>query len=377
MKRKAAKLQRSEQSRTILPLRVLASSRLVRGSKSDLVQDACRDFPDTPTKTLARMLYIRHAHLWPTLDACCQAVRVARGNHGNAKRNCPSVTARRPNQPAGFKWVFPKSSAEPWEPFILETERNLVLSDLHIPFHDPAAIHAVVREGEKFLRNSDRDAIILNGDVCDFFSISRFDKNPSKSSLKKEIDLTRQFLGWLRQKFPRVRILYKFGNHDEWFDKYLWRKAPELFDLPQVRLPHLLTSASPASDLSPLASRPSPTINGIEFIVDQQKITLGHLDILHGHELGKGSIAPPVNPARGFFMKTMECTLAGHLHRSSQHRERSSKGKQIACWSTACLCGLWPDYAKINKWNHGGARIDLHHGDFSVRLLDLIDGKLV
>lgn len=73
----------------------------------------------------------------------------------------------------------------------------------------------------------------------------------------------------------------------------------------------------------------------------------------------------------------IECTLAGHLHRSSIHRERSSKGKQIACWSTACLCGLWPDYAKINKWNQGGARIDLSGMNFSVTLLDVIDGKLV
>jgi hypothetical protein len=369
----------------------------VASCKKGLVQEACNDFPGTPTKTLARKLYADHGQLWPTFDACYQAIRTARGNHGTAMRHRPIVTARRPNQPAGFRWIFPKSSAEPWTPFVLETERNLALSDLHIPFHDPAAIHAVVRAGEKFLRNSERDAIILNGDVCDFFSISRFDKNPTKSSLKKEIDLTRQFLGWLRQKFPRNRIIYKFGNHDEWFDKYLWRKAPELFGLPQIRLPHLLTSKSPGSlhrsrteddpraensvsDRTRIAScenSGTPEIDGIEFVTDQQKITLGHLDVLHGHELGKGSIAPPVNPARGFFLKTMECTLAGHLHRSSTHRERTSKGKQIACWSTGCLCGLWPDYAKINKWNQGGARIDLSGMNFSVTLLDVIDGKVV
>jgi hypothetical protein len=350
----------------ILKLRaVSAPPRLC--AKNALVRDACRDFPDTPTKTLARKLYAEHGHLWPTFGACYDAVRRARGNHGAHNRINSRPTHYRPNQPAGFTWRFPPSSAETWEPFVLETERNLALSDLHIPFHAPDAIHAVVRGGERFLRNSDRDAIILNGDVCDFFSVSRFDKNPTKSSLKKEITLTRQFLGWLRQKFPRVRIIYKYGNHDEWFDKYLWRKAPELFDLPQLRLSHLLTQ--------PLDHQPE--IGGIEFLTNQEKIKLGHLDVLHGHELGKGSIAPPVNPARGFFMKTLECTLAGHLHKSSQHRERTSKNKHISCWSTACLCGLWPDYAKINKWNQGGARIDLSGMNFSVTLLDVIDGKLV
>lgn len=242
------------------------------GSKSSLVCSACADFPDTPSKTLARKLYAEHAQLWPTLDACYQAIRTARGNHGNAPRHRPAVVARRPNQPAGFKWVFPKSSAEPWETFPLESPRTLVLSDLHIPFHDSPAIHACVREGRRFLRPG--DTILLNGDVCDFFSISRFDKNPSKSSLKKEIDLTRQFLGWLRQQFPRCRIVYKFGNHDEWFAKYLWRKAPELWGIPQMELPHLLTSSAPSATS---CENKTPEIEGIEFLTDQQRITAGHL----------------------------------------------------------------------------------------------------
>ena len=338
-------------------------TRVTASGKAAFVREACRDFPETPTKTLARKLYADHPQLWASLDACYQAVRTSRGNHGAHNRKGCSPTHYRPNQPAGFKWVFPKSSAESWEPFVLENKRTLVLSDLHIPFHDAPALHAIIRQAATW----NPDCILLNGDVCDFFSLSRFDKNPTKSSLKKEIDLTRQFLGWLRQRFPRARILYKFGNHDEWFAKYIWRKAPELWGLPQMELPHILTQ--------PIGAEPE--IGGIEFLTNQERITAGHLDILHGHELGKGSIAPPVNPARGFFLKTMECTLAGHLHRTSTHHERSSKGKNVACWSTGCLCGLWPDYAKINKWDHSAARVDLRGIDFSVTPLRVIDGKLV
>lgn len=336
-----------------------------RSPSRELVADFCSRFPDTPSKTLARTIYGKYPERWPTLDACYQVIRHLRGNHGHHHRAQARPHLRRPNQPAGFKWVFPKSSAETWEPFVLDAERTGVMSDIHIPFHDPAAIHPLVREFQKFLRPG--DALLINGDLCDFFSISRFEKNPTKSSLKKEIDLTRQFLGWLRQKFPRCRIIFKFGNHDEWFDKYLWRKAPELFGLEQMRLQHILTQ--------PLGAEPE--IGGIEFVDEQRKITAGHLDILHGHELGKGSIAPPVNPARGFFMKTMECTLAGHLHRTSQHQERTSKGKHISCWSTGALCGLYPDYAKINKWDQSGARVDLRGNDFQVTQLRIINGKIV
>lgn len=332
-------------------------------SSRELVTEQCAAFPETPSKTLARKIYSEHAQLFPTFDACYQAVRSRRGNHGHALRHRCRPTHFRPNQAAGFKWRFPVSSAQKDDPFTLEAGRTLVLSDLHIPFHDSKAIHAVIANAKKW----HPDCILINGDLCDFFSISRFDKNPTKSSLKKEIELTRAFLGWLRDQFPRSRIIFKFGNHDEWFDKYLWRKAPELFELREVQLENILTQATPTT----------PALGGIEFVTDQRCIKAGHLDIYHGHELGKGSIAPPVNPARGFFLKTYECTLAGHLHRESQHSERTSKGKHIACWSTGCLCGLWPDYAKINKWSQSAARVDLSGMDFNVIPIRLIDGKIV
>lgn len=334
-------------------------------SRIELVREACSEFKDTPTKTLARALYAKHEHLWPSLDACYSAVRNVRGNHGARNRANYTPDLFRRNQPAGFKWHFPETKAESWEPFILESERSLVLSDLHIPFHDPPAIRVSIGEGKKFLRKN--DAIVLNGDVGDFYTISRFDKCPTKTALLEEIKTIRQFLGWLRQKFPQVRIIYKLGNHDERLEHYVWRKAPELCGLEHVTLKHILTDKL----------ENEPEIGGIEWVEDQRKIVAGHLDILHGHELGKATIAPPVNPARGFFLKTMECTLAGHLHRTSFHPERSSRGKQIACWSTGCLCGLWPDYARVNKWDHSAARLDLSGDNFRVTPLRIIDGKLV
>ena len=206
-------------------------------SKAEIISDYCAKFKDTPSRTLARTIYGKHGHLWEKVEDVYQSVRYRRGNHGRAKRNHAGVIAARPNGDCDFKWKFPTSSAEAWHPVRIDAGRTLILSDLHIPFHDTKAIQAAVEVGIK----DEVDCITLNGDVCDFFSISRFDKNPTKSSLKKEIDLTRQFLGWLRDKFKKARIIYKFGNHDEWFDKYLWRKAPEMFGIPEISLAHLLT----------------------------------------------------------------------------------------------------------------------------------------
>jgi len=331
--------------------------------KTELVRAACEKFKDTPNLTLARLLYKKHRHLFPNLEAARSAVRGRRGNNGNQSRKDYTPDQFRTNGEAGFTWSFPKSSAPDYEAFPLDAARTLILSDIHIPFHDSPAIHAVIAHAKRL----NPDCILLNGDVCDFFSISRFDKNPTESSLKQELQLTRQFLGWLRQSFPKARVIYKLGNHDEWFDKYLLRKAPELFNVPGISLRHLTTGK--VDNLN--------EVGGIEWIDDQQKIKAGHLTIWHGHEVGKGSIAPPVNPARGLFMRTMECGLMGHLHKDSTHTETTSNGKLIACWSTGCLCGLWPRYARVNKWTHSAAFMRLHRGQFSIEPIRILNGKVL
>jgi predicted phosphodiesterase len=331
--------------------------------KSQIIEASCREFSDLPSLTLARLIYKRHRQLFPSLNAATCAVRRRRGNMGNRERRFAKKDLVRPNQPAGFVWQFPRSSAPTYAPVYLDDCSALIVSDLHIPFHDAPAIHAVVAAA----RQREIDLVLLNGDVCDFFSISRFDKNPTESNLKRELELTRQFLGWLRQQFPKARVIYKLGNHDEWFDKYLIRKAPELFRVPGVSLRHLTTAKIDSLE----------AVDGIEWVDDQRKLMAGKLSIWHGHEIGKGSIAPPVNPARGLFMRTMECGLMGHLHKDSTHTETTSNGKLIACWSTGCLCGLWPRYARVNKWTHSAAFLRLERGQFNVELVRVLNGKVL
>lgn len=332
----------------------------------EIVKAKCRQFPKLPTKTLARLIYKEHRQLFSSLEACRDSVRYYRGNHGKYNLKWAHNKAKdliRENQSAGFVWDFPKSAAPDYKPFELDAQRTLILSDLHIPFHDAPAILAVIARAKKY----NPDCILLNGDVCDFFSLSRFDKNPKESSLKDELDLTRQFLGWLRQTFPKARIIYKLGNHDEWFDKYIWRKCPEFWGVSGLDLKHLTTAKM----------EDKAEVGGIEWVDDQRKITAGKLNIWHGHEIGKGSIAPPVNPARGLFMRTVECGLMGHLHKDSMHTETTANGKLIACWSTGCLCGLWPRYARVNKWTHSAAFLTLHSGMFSVEPWRVLNGEIL
>jgi hypothetical protein len=52
--------------------------------------------------------------------------------------------------------------------------------------------------------------------------------------------------------------------------------------------------------------------------------------------------------------------------------------KTTITWSIGCLCGLWPEYATYNKWDHGFAMVELdpNKKNFEVRLKDIDNGKV-
>jgi UDP-2,3-diacylglucosamine pyrophosphatase LpxH len=50
----------------------------------------------------------------------------------------------------------------------------VVANDFHVPFHDAIALALF----QRFLRREQPDWLILNGDLMDFWEVSRFDLTP-------------------------------------------------------------------------------------------------------------------------------------------------------------------------------------------------------
>ena len=242
---------------------------------------------------------------------------------------------------------MPKSMAEPWTPYVMKVTGPVgILSDVHVPYHSEVAVAAAVGH----LKQENLAGLLLNGDIADFYAISRYMKDPAKRDFKGELEAVRGFLGWLRQEFPGIPIVYKTGNHEDRWQHWLWQHAAEISDDRRMSLTAWL-------DLDKL---------DIELVEDQRPVMLGKLPVLHGHELPKG-MAAPVNVARGAWMRTLSTCLVGHSHRTSNHAESDMWHKETACWSTGCLCDLRPDYAVINRWNHGFAVCTVHdRGAFDV-----------
>lgn len=301
-----------------------------------LAEKLCREFPDTPNRTLAHKLYKDNVERFPNLDSARSAIRVVRGAIGKGKRQFASV--EKPHGKAGWVASCPPSSAEPWLPVQIDGPcRVLSLSDAHIPFHELRALEAAVKWGRKFKP----DVVLLNGDWADFYNVSKWERDPKMRDFRGEIDTVKESLSWLRGQFKNARIIYKMGNHEERYDKFIWNKCIELWNLKEIQIHNIL-------ELEKL---------GIER-VDDNAVMAGALPILHGHELLRGAFSP-VNQARGAFLRTNHSNLTGHGHRTSTHCEPDMFGKEITCWSQGSLCDPHPKYARFPKWNWGFAGIEV------------------
>lgn len=319
----------------------------------ELIREELKKFPEIATMSLAKKLFKEHPALFKSLESARNMVRYRRGAMGKSlRKNIKDKSQFR--EPGEAGWSIPKSETKMKKPFRLTNGKWLVMSDLHIPYHDEDAIEQAIDYGFK----NGIDNVILLGDVCDFFAVSRWLKDPEERNLSRELMLTRQMLGYIRQQIPNGRIVYKEGNHEERWSAYMYTKAPEICGVTEFEMRNLLEFSK----------------WGIEHCESRRMIKAGkHLTLIHGHEKFGGS---SVNPARGLFNQLGVCAIMGHHHQSSGHSQKNADDKFLACWSLGCLCDLKPDYAPINKWNHGFGILQLKGNDFHFENLRIINGQI-
>lgn len=331
------------------------------GIKTKVAREYCARFPKHGDNTIARKMLKDNPLVFDAIEDARFAIRYARGHAGAKNRNkAAAKDAFKPVTYDSNPYKLPESYAEPKEPYIIPTANNniLLISDLHIPYHDIKALTAALDYGKKHKINT----VIINGDLLDFHMLSRFEKDPRKRSVKEEFDTCKEFLRVLRKTFPNAAIYWIKGNHDKRYEKWLLAKAPEVFDDPYYSLEERLRLNE----------------ERITLIDDLQLVKAGKLFITHGHLMINGVFAP-VNAARGLYMRAKVSTIIAHTHSVSEHTEKDLKGDITTCWSMGCLCELQPDYSPfVNKYAHGFAHIRTEpNGDFSLLNYRIINGKLL
>ena len=324
--------------------------------KQQIVISYLEKLPKTPTRALAKIISEEHP-----LDFSNESARTSiRRLRGETKigRKIPKHESTMEERKQRMGWAgVPKTEYDPQANFEIPKGNNriLVLSDIHLPYHDEQALQIAIDWAVQRKPN----AILLNGDTMDMYMASRFIKDRRLRDLAYEIEMTRQFLIDLKELFD-CPIYFKLGNHEDRWENYLKTVAPELLGIAAFELKNVLWFGE----------------IGVTEIKSKQTVKAGNLHILHGHEFGH-SVFSPVNPARGLYMRAKASSMIGHHHQTSEHSEKDLKGEVVTCWSLGCLCGLSPEYMPYNRWNHGFAYVETkENGDFEVQNKRIIDGKV-
>lgn len=321
---------------------------------------ALKKYPGMPARTMARMLHKGDPALFPSLESTRSLIRVVTGTSGENKRKAiVDKSLFRPKKVSGadpWEDMMPESWSEPIVPFILPKSIRslLVLSDIHVPFHDIDALKIAVKYGIA----AKPDAVLLNGDTLDFYALSDHEKDPRKVRWAEELESCRAVLRMIRSAFPDAPIYFKAGNHEYRMERHLMKYAPVLIGMAEFEMPTLLRMGEV----------------GVEYIANKRMIYAGELTIGHGDEWKGGG---GINPARWTSLRARENALIGHFHRASEHIERTVRGKVRGYWSTGCLCELQPAYLTQNDWCHGFAMVHLDaDGSFEVSNHKIVNGKV-
>jgi predicted phosphodiesterase len=322
---------------------------------------ALKKYPGMPARTMARMMHKGDPALFPSIESTRSLIRVVTGTSGESKRKAiVDKSLFRPKKVSGadpWEDMMPESWSEPIVPFILPKSIRslLVLSDIHVPFHDIDALKIAVKYGIA----AKPDAVLLNGDTLDFYAISDHEKDPRKVKWQGELEAGRAILRMVRSAFPNIPVYFKEGNHDFRLERHLMKHAPVLIGMPEFEIPTLLRFAEV----------------GVQHIANKRLIYAGELTIGHGDEWKGGG---GMTPARWAGMKAKDNVLLGHFHRISEHIDTTIRGKSLGYWSTGCLCEKQPQYhPHMNNWHHGFAMVHVNEdGSFEVDNKKIINGKV-
>lgn len=234
----------------------------------------------------------------------------------------------------------------------LSPEIAVVAGDFHFDYHDKHIVALFL----SFLSWLKPDTVIINGDLVDFYEISRFSKDPKRiGTLQHELDIAKYFLEEVRRILPRSHIIYMAGNHDARMNEFL-KNHPNIASLRALTLESLLT----LHDL------------GIQFIPYEERLHFGDLVIWHGDKANKHAAASYLNDwvVSGIF---------NHKHNMQVMHKRSIWRDDVVVMN-GCMCDMNQAYIKGGEanWQHGWCVVQRVGNNRSViEPIRVVDGRFL
>lgn len=231
---------------------------------------------------------------------------------------------------------------------------ELVLTDIHLPYQDDLAIETALEYAEPLQPN----IITLLGDTIDFYQISSFIRNPTKPRLGQELVEGKEFFQELRKRFPNARIIYKEGNHEDRWSRYIYTAAKEIYEL----VDNLFVDRLGLTDVK------------VEY--HKQPFRIGKLWHLHGHEHMSKTYSPE-HVTNVVWKYVHDHFICGHYHRNQEKTyKRGLSNEQFWGGVLGYLAGEM-DYAQLNAWSQGFALIRYNNaGNFRAEIRRIHNGEV-
>lgn len=223
---------------------------------------------------------------------------------------------------------------------ISDTERVLVLSDLHIPFHKDKEIVNIVKE------HSNANLIILAGDILDCFSVSTFPKE-MHIPLYEELKIASSFLKKIDRLTPKTKKIVFRGNHEFRFKRYLAKFQSEFSPLVFDDILEILKNGFTYRDYKNRKRVIEPLSDNFE-IIDSWYYICKDLILAHPTNFSKIPMRTCVSTYDYFKNQGIDFnTLAiGHTHKAGS----LIHGGTLLC-ELGCLCEQM-DYANNGNVNY-------------------------
>lgn len=208
-------------------------------------------------------------------------------------------------------------------------------TDEHFPYQDDYARELALKIASDF----DPDVRIAGSDGVDFYSLSKFDKNPKrKKSIDYEIDLWRMGQFEWQDATPNAVAVFILGNHELRLQRYLWRHE-EIAELRALQIPQFL-------GLDSLKI----VYDDSEHEMANREVRFGNLIIKHGSLVRKHSAYAARGELEREFYRVN--TLTGHTHRGGVTYASTREGI-VQGVEGFCLCDLNPPYVSNPNWQQG------------------------
>jgi predicted phosphodiesterase len=232
--------------------------------------------------------------------------------------------------------------------------RALVMPDTHAPFHDPRAVDCFLEAAYQLQPNE----LVIDGDFTDLYTVSSHDKSPARrETMKDEIDGSNELLDIIEGMFGR-NVMFIEGNHENRYDRYIAKHAPELYGL-----------APTIAGMLRLEQR------GWGHTLYRDEYSIGKIDFTH--DVGRSG----AQAMQQSITRYGHNLVIGHTHRLGVAYQGTKRGGTMVCMNVGWL-GRFDsiDYRQRslahNDWQHGFGYVDFdEQGNGYCVPVPIIDGR--